>query len=178
MGAAIETEIYTYVDLHRVAKLMVASERRRKYGKYDCALSALVFSAFFLEAYLNYVGSQVLPEWSDAYERHEPKDKLKRIASVLGFPLNLQSSQYHSFTCLFRIRNTLAHGKLVKLKAPRIPKKIQNQRMVFLETEWEKATQSGTFRKYFADAEGVVIGLHQRFAPGRNPFAISASSTW
>jgi hypothetical protein len=138
-----------------------------------------MFAAFMLEAYLNYAGSKILPEWSDEFERAtKPKDKLKRIAGELGYPLSVRSAKYNTFTTLFRIRNALAHGKLVRLEASRIPKTMRNQQMVFLETEWEKATKSGKFRDYFSDAEQIVIGLHQLLAPGCNPFAISASSTW
>jgi hypothetical protein len=155
---------------------MILSEGRRKYRKLECALAAMVFSAFFLEAYLNYVGGKRIGNWVDLERGLEPKEKLKKVAADLGYTLDLQSDEYASFSRLFELRDELAHGKhytanFVHNQQRVTPDSIGLRR----ETNWTQAWRSKDFKKYFKAAERLVRSLHQRFEPGEDPFAVHES---
>jgi hypothetical protein len=70
-----------------------------------------VLLAFLLEAYLNHVGEQVVPVWSELERPLRPKAKLEVIAAELK--VDLGSAPFATFDAIFRFRDLFAHGKTI-----------------------------------------------------------------
>jgi len=78
-------------------------------GLYFPMMSCLVFSAFALEAKVNFVGWKVLKDgWP---ERANIKAKIRLLAEVLSLELDWGQRPLQTISKIIRFRDTLAHGK-------------------------------------------------------------------
>ena len=77
-------------------------------GLFHEVIAALTMTAFTLEAYLNFVGSQLNPDWS---ERDDVESKLKTLRNALGVQTDYNKPPYATARELIGARNRLAHGK-------------------------------------------------------------------
>ncbi|MHB1037565.1 MAG: hypothetical protein ACYC35_07575 [Pirellulales bacterium] len=74
-------------------------------------ISAVLFSAFAVEAHLNHVGENRLPFWSIVEPKLPWRAKLDLIAQQLGFDLDFGSRPFQTIIGVFRFRDRMAHGK-------------------------------------------------------------------
>lgn len=72
--------------------------------------ASLVFRAFALEAFLNWLGQQLLPHWK-YLERLKPKEKLDVLAELVHVKPDYGSRPWQIVDHLFSFRNDIAHGK-------------------------------------------------------------------
>jgi len=77
--------------------------------------ASLVFRAFALEAFLNWLGPQLLPHWS-YLERLKPKEKLDLLNDLIHVTPDYGSRPWQIVKELFAFRNDLAHGKPESIK--------------------------------------------------------------
>ena len=74
------------------------------------AMSCLIFSAFSLEANVNFIAYKIFDNWDD-HERESLEEKLKLICDEIGVDFNKEKRPFQTVTLLVRFRNSLAHGK-------------------------------------------------------------------
>ena len=77
-------------------------------GLFHEVIAALTMTAFTLEAYLNFVGAQVNPDWA---ERDDVETKLKTLRKALGVQTDYNKPPYATARQIIGARNRLAHGK-------------------------------------------------------------------
>jgi hypothetical protein len=70
----------------------------------------LVFRAFSLEAFLNWLGPQLIPHWK-YLERLKPREKLDLIADLVRVKPGYGARPWQLVKELFDYRNALAHGR-------------------------------------------------------------------
>ncbi len=80
-------------------------------GKNHHLLSATIFAAFTLEAYLNHIGERRIPTWPMVESRLGPNEKLDFITQTIGFDADRGCRPFSAFRLLFRFRDFFAHGK-------------------------------------------------------------------
>jgi hypothetical protein len=155
---------------------MLLSERRVKYRKWERALAVIVFSAFFLEAYLNWIGAELFTENFENFERKAPLDKLDEVRKTIGIHFSPQSSELDAFRQLFALRDALAHGRSKPTQRLVKPTRLTPAQISSIgDPPWITAIQSGRFREYFAHAKSLVLALHAAHRPGEDPFALLKS---
>jgi hypothetical protein len=81
-------------------------------------LSAVLYSFFAMEAYLNFLGSRKLKHWDHLEAALNPKEKLCILADVIGYPLDLGARPAQSFLCAKTTRDYVAHAKPMTLRSP------------------------------------------------------------
>lgn len=78
-------------------------------GVYHTMMASLVFSAFSVEAKVNFIGWKVLGDgWPD---RANLLEKIDLLTKVLGLNLDRGARPLQTISKLKRFRDTLAHGK-------------------------------------------------------------------
>lgn len=122
-------------------------------------LTAIVMTAFCLEAYLNFLGERVLPFWSKI-DRIRVRNKLGVICSHLDFRPDFGIRPYQSLDDLWKFRNELAHARTETLSVVRdgLPPK----RLSFSETRWESQRTLVTAERLLDDTKEVIRDLHTR----------------
>lgn len=111
---SIEAEHFIHNDLSNCAwsfsetvKAKVAADDMQ--GIYHHIMAALVFSAFTLEAKVNFVGWKVLQDgWP---ERANLREKIMLLGKVLDLELDWGARPLQTFSKTTKLRDTLAHGK-------------------------------------------------------------------
>jgi hypothetical protein len=106
------TEFYPFCYLLIAAGNAIESAKLRERGCNHHYATAVLFSAFAVEAAVNHVGSDHVPDW----EKNERKmggwkAKLDQLAARFGLVFDYQTRPAVSVKEAFEIRRNLAHGK-------------------------------------------------------------------
>jgi hypothetical protein len=168
--------IFTHAYLKRgVEYLLQLAESNQEGGAYTSMMS-LVATAFFLEAYLNHIGSKRLPCWSLVERSLSPNEKLSLLHKHLGIKPDWGKRPYQSFKKVFDFRNLMAHGKTQTVKGKWKSTFGRANAMAVLQTEWEKVCNPKKARQLYEDGEKIVEELHRKAGlPGR-PFGTMAQA--
>ncbi|HVN16077.1 MAG TPA: hypothetical protein VMT73_10095, partial [Anaerolineales bacterium] len=75
--------VYTVGYLRQVSWHTLKEAKEEEKGSYLNLMASLVFSAFTIEAYLNYLGEKVIPFWSTIERGLSPSKKLEIIVTQL-----------------------------------------------------------------------------------------------
>lgn len=134
-------------------------------------MSCLVFEAFAFEAYLNFFGLKLVPDW-EAKRRVWMRfaDKRDLIFKVLNVPYDPQKRPYSSLDSLIDFRNTLAHGKPIVGEYDEIRDVPQDdlERPYALDAEWEAYCAHDNTLMIYSDIEEILNML--RSASGIDAF--------
>ena len=146
-------------------------------GSYHQFKASLIFTAFALEAYLNYVGNKLYKEWKEL-ERISPRGKLIFIADKLEININNGNRPWQVLNKLIGFRNYNAHGKpehtITKNYTYRIEDDVDRILGDLVMTEWEEYCNKKTALRAREDVENIIRLLYSRcrfendypFAPG------------
>ena len=109
-------QVYPHNDLLNVAHyhLSIINEKVA-HGNNDAlsldCISCLTSLAFGVEAFINFVGSKVVPKWK---ERQPFIDKLTSVYGQIGGSFDKNSDPYKTIWELKELRDDLAHGKPIE----------------------------------------------------------------
>ena len=106
-----ETTFYTYAHLLNGARSLYQSALDHPEGSSHCRVSAVLFSAFAVEAYLNHIGEDQLPFWEFVERKLSWSDKLRLIGSQFGLNIEDGKRPFQTVKKVFAFRDKLAHGK-------------------------------------------------------------------
>lgn len=136
----IEAERFIHNDLSNTAHhfTKVVKEKHETENTGGVALdtmAGLIFSAFSIEAKLNFVGWRVLED--DWPERANFFKKLKRLYDALGLDFDKESEPLPTISRLLEFRNTLAHGKPEIVKQHKQVADVEPEIWAALSGQWE-----------------------------------------
>ncbi|WP_321821735.1 MULTISPECIES: hypothetical protein [unclassified Burkholderia] len=136
---------------------------------YTC-LSALVLSAFMLEAYLNHLGGLKHKDW-DALERKQSKTKkFRTFAAQSGINVNLTERPYKSLVTLFAYRDSMAHGKTVTEEIDAEVDIDSSIAASIPSAEWQQFATLDTAEELLTDAVAIIRQLHAASGYHDDPF--------
>jgi hypothetical protein len=134
-------------------------------------MMSLVATAFFLEAYLNHIGSQRIAAWESIERKLAPREKLSLIHEQLKLSPSFGRRPYQSFTFVFRLRDLLAHGRTATVTGTWSGGTEGASKFNKLFAEWQKHCTPKEARRRFEDGVAIVTELHTAAGLGRFPFA-------
>lgn len=175
------TTTRTYTYLYKIAETSM-EEMEIEEGSFYKKITAIMFTAFTLESFLNHIGEEHCEFWNEI-EKNRPLEKLKMLYLIFELDYDNSKRPIQSMKALFRIRNQLAHAKTETNKRTYLRDK-QNSDEGFLEQlgqakpNWENELTNKNVKKYFEDMESIVKELYQCTNPiVTNPFSIMVSSS-
>lgn len=157
-----ERTIHTYAELWQGAGFCLQMGQMQEQGRQWFFLSSALLTAFSFEAYLNHVGPELMKSsWADL-ERLSPIGKLKVLAEARSVALPESGARpMQTVVELFKLRNTVAHGRSSELLYQPTIKTTQNYANELLEpllADWERLARSGEFAtRARADVEAVMM---------------------
>lgn len=104
--------IHPHTMLFRASLDMLEKAKQTSTDKdrFNYCLASMLFSAFCLEGFLNYVGYQKLDSWKHV-EKLSPEQKLFLLCEVIDYSLDKGRRPFQTFGEIFGFRNGVAHPK-------------------------------------------------------------------
>jgi len=168
-----ERSVHTYDYLHSAAYWALEQAEGTEEGRFYNCMSSIILSAFCIEAYLNHIGSELLPYWDEEVKRNlSVQNKLKIICHHLNMAPDYLHPPFQSFRHIVKYRNLLAHAITEKVSNKGIQIVSDGERMRQPETWWEKRTNLKTAERWLADTESMITKIHKVARPGDIPFGI------
>lgn len=144
---------------------------------YNC-LTAELFSAFSLEAYLNHLGVQKLPYWESVERKLGPNGKLKIICHELDLKPNFGTRPFQSFRILFQLRNSFVHGKTEYLEMNDEQSLKVREKPKMPKTKWQSLINLDMAIQFTEDTQKMIKTLHAKSGMQRNPLFSPETSQW
>jgi len=123
-------------------------------------MTAAVFSAFSLEAYLNHLGSQRFKCW-EKLERLSVEAKLSLILEDLGKTPDFSRRPFQTVKTLLRLRNQLAHGRTQRVEEETIQTLAPSERPRYPALNWEALCTEKKAKLFHEDSIAVIRQLDE-----------------
>jgi hypothetical protein len=157
-------ELRTQSELWHTANcLLEAGQKERKAAAHQFRAS-LVFRAFSLEAFLNWLGQHIVPHWS-YLERLKPREKLDLLTDIIQVTPDYGSRPWQIVKDLFAFRNDVAHGKPESLQAESEVNLLEflNRNLGDIaQAEWEKFGTEENAVRAKEDVEKIATLLYEK----------------
>lgn len=160
--------MHTY--LHSAAHFALKNAEKNGVGQTYDHIHAITSTAFFVEAYLNFLGEQQIPDWSKS-ELLAPMKKYTLICAHLGMDTGKGGKVYHAFKQAIDFRNLMAHGRTETVQGAWVESADIEGLKRQPEAGWEKLCNIKMARRLFEGSEKLVRSLHQKAGFEDDPFA-------
>ena len=170
--------VLTYGYLYNAADWALEQAEATEEGRFYNCMSTIVLSAFCIEAYLNHLGSKLLPYWDDEIKKDiSTANKLKIVCHHLGLTADFSRRPFQSFKLIMKFRNLVAHGSTVMLSEKGRQTLRDGERVKHPQTWWENQCKLATAKRWLADTESIVTQIHEAAEMGTHPFVLLSSSS-
>jgi hypothetical protein len=135
-------------------------------------ITSMITTAFFLEAYLNYLGQKKVnqEDWSK-WERQPSYKKLKDLTDKLDYKIDDSKRPFKTFREMFDFRNLMAHAKPQYLsidkfkeveKGLSISSQISEDEWQGEKPNWKAIANKDNAQIFFDDAIQIMEILHNQ----------------
>jgi hypothetical protein len=155
-----------------VADYAIIDGKADRSGSFFKWMTAAVFSAFSLEAYLNHLGAERFKCWEDL-ERLSVEAKLSLILEDLGKLPDLSRRPFQTVKTLLRLRNQLAHGRTERLEEKTVQTLSPGQRPRYPALKWETLCTETYAERFHQDSMDVIKQLDEWAEGHVNPLLFS-----
>jgi hypothetical protein len=154
---------YPFAYLRIAAHNAFEAARTNPLGSNYQRVSAVLFSAFAVEAHFNHVGEAQLPFWGIIEPRMTWRTKLDLLAQQLGFQPDFGSRPYQTIGEVFRFRDRMVHGKTWNDKVEYQYTGVSEQELEPLDPGWLRVWwDDNKVQRALEDADSVMTAIHQR----------------
>jgi hypothetical protein len=157
-------EVRIHSELWHTSNCLLEAGQKEREGAAHQFRASLVFRAFFLEAFLNWLGHYLVPHWS-YLERLKPREKLDLLSDIIHVTPDYGSPPWQIVRDLFAFRNNLAHGKPETLLAESVgdvDDYLDGKLGNVAQTEWEKFGTEENAVRAKEDVEKIAILLYDK----------------
>lgn len=169
----VEGNHYPHAELISVAQVSLEFAKEKKTGllAYANFMATIIYSAFSLEVYLNYLGSIYISNWKEIEKIMRPDEKLAKISEHFDETIDRSRRPFQSFNEIFKFRNNLAHARVKNLR------EVKNlDDSLYIPTDIESKIASEKPQHFFEDTVAMIKKLHYEmagFSKDHNPFIVS-----
>jgi len=154
-----EYTVYSYAHLYNGVNYHLRLAEARGPGSFYSTLSAMLFSALSVEAYLNHIGP-LLGLWDKREKKRiYVESKFRLVMSHVGLAVDKGKRLEHSLRQLFRFRNLVAHAET---DAQTFESPVSASGHVKMPSaSWERMCTVGTAKQYEKYAADIIETLHK-----------------
>jgi len=158
-----QRDVRIHSELWHTANCLLRSGQENAEGSAHQFRASLVFRAFALEAYLNWLGPQLIPHWQ-YLERLKPREKLDLLTDLMKVKPNYGSRPWQIVRELFDFRNTLGHGKPESLEMESLEnsREFLDGKIDFARTDWENFADERNAIRAREDVEKIATLLYEK----------------
>jgi hypothetical protein len=151
-----ERDVRIHPYLWKTSEHFLEKGQAEAKGSFYEFLASITFSAFTLEAYMNWLGTKLFPHWQ-YLERLSPNEKLALIADQLHLVVNKGIKPWQTMRELFAFRNSIVHGKPESLASPGASSKKGD---FLIRADWETFITLDNASRVREDVEKMIETLH------------------
>ncbi len=133
---------HTYAYLLHASNSLFLIAKEHAPGSNHARISAVLFSAFAIEAYLNHIGNLKVENWQKL-DRLNWRDKMKIIGEKVGVQVDYGKPPFQAVVLIFQFRDRLAHGRTHQEHVSYKFNYVDRQETGHLDPDW--------LRKYWDD---------------------------
>lgn len=174
----VNKTVYTHSYLYIAAIEALKQAKLTEEGRFYSCMTAELFSAFCVEAYLNYFGNIKIPYWEKVEKKLGPAEKLEIISHELKVKLDFSREPFQSFSIMFQFRNLMVHGKTEYLAVNNLQTIGRNRKPKLPETKWESLVNLKTAMQFTKDTKNMFEILREASGIKRNTLLVPSSSAW
>ncbi|HEX4425590.1 MAG TPA: hypothetical protein VH079_09325 [Terriglobales bacterium] len=157
-------DVRIHADLWHTANCLLDAGQRDIKASAHQFRASLIFRAFYLEAFLNWLGQHLIPHWS-YLERLNPREKLDLLNDLIHVTPNYGAPPWQIVKDLFGFRNYLAHGKpesSATESMEALDEYLDEKLGRMSQTEWERFGTEGNAVKAKEDIEKIATLLYKK----------------
>ena len=173
-----ETTSFSYVTLHNAAHFSLDEANKSEDGRFYHCLSAMIYSAFCLEAYLNHLGQIEFSDWKKIERRKSPIQKLDMLSKNRNFSPDLSKPPFDYFDKIFAFRKKIAHGQTEHIHIEEIQEREVGDTPDYPATDWERTINLDNASSFVENSTLMVDLLHPIFGWKSKPFITAWKSSW
>jgi hypothetical protein len=172
------TTAYTFAYLRAAGWRALEEAKQNEKGRfYKCMISQL-FSAFCLEAYLNHIGNEKIPDWEKSERKLSSKEKLEIISHEIGCKINYEERPFQTFKAIFKLRNELVHGK-TKFTSESNEQIIEgDETPVISQEKWQDYINVETAIKFSEDTKEILETLNLKAGFDPSVLLVQETNDW
>jgi hypothetical protein len=158
-----EHDVRVQAYLWHASKCLLERGQEQQKASHQQFMASLVFTAFALEAYLNWLGIRVLADWEELEKRTSPQKKLKKLADYLQVEVVISKRPWLIMKDLFSFRNDIAHGKpeqLIEMKEEPIDEHLDRKLGESAPTRWQAFCTRENAERAREDVNEIAEALH------------------
>ena len=164
-----ESEVYTVGYLRSVAWQTLKNARESEKGRLLNCMASVVFSAFTLEAYCNYLGEKKISFWSIIERNLSVEKKLEIIASQMGIKIDYGCPPFQSLKFIFKVRDLLAHGKTEIINHEDVQILTDEDMPKLKKAKWQELITFENAELYLEETKKMIEYLHEASGLDFNP---------
>jgi len=173
-----ETISYSYVTLQNAGKYALEAAKNTMEGSFFNSLSAMLYSAFSLEAYLNHLGNSEIQNWKQIERNTSPRQKLIMLVEKKGYNPDFTKRPFSTFDKVFLFRKMIVHGKTESIKVEEVQDRDFGDKPELPTTLWEESTTLDNAVIFVDDSALMILTLHPIFGYKENPFFTERKRFW
>ena len=170
LSVSSERSVHTYAYLYNAAAWALEQAKGTQEGRFYNCMSSIILSAFCIEAYLNHIGSELLPYWDDEVKKGlSIQNKLKIVCYHVNLAPDFTCRPFQSFKQIVKFRNLLAHATTEKISEKGTQTIRDDERVKQPETWWEKQSRLQIAQRWLDDTESIISAIHNATGKGGIP---------
>jgi hypothetical protein len=153
----------TFSYLLNGAHSFLLTAKEHSPGSKYCRVSAVLFSAFAVEAHLNHIGEIKLAFWQIVEPKLGWRYKFELIAQQLEIEIDSGKRPFQTLVEVFKFRDRLAHGKTTTQTASYEDRGNPRDGFDCLDPDWlKKYWTDETAERVFEDAREIIERFHMK----------------
>jgi len=159
-----ERDVRSHAELWHTSNCLLDAGQKESQGSAHQFRASLIFRAFYLEAFFNWLGHHLVPHWN-YLERLKPREKLDLLNDLIQVTPDYGSRPWQIVKDLFAFRNQLAHGKPENLNAEsmeNLDEFLDEKLGQITLTEWERFGTEENAVKAKEDVEQIATLLYKK----------------
>lgn len=127
-----------------------------------CWMTAITFTAFMLEGFLNTLGTELLDCWEGEHERKDVQQKIELLAEIGQLHPCFGERPYQTVSCIFKFRDALAHPKTVLTKDRHRERFRHGDPLPSVQPRVEKYAKRASAERCFEDSKAIMLELYEK----------------
>jgi len=168
MKGNIERNIKTFSYFKIIMDSAIKNATKKELGAFYERMIGMVFSAFCLEAFLNYLLEEKVKNYDHSI-KETPQEKLIKICAHINYQADMENEPFCYFSTIFDYRDLITHAKYFKTTAT---KYVNNEGELLKSTQplWKKMTTQQNCVRFVNNAIEMIQKLRIPAGISRDPF--------
>jgi hypothetical protein len=142
-----------FLYLKECAQFHLRESESNAQNTFHTSMSCIIFSAFTLEAFLNYIGSCVFDFWEELERHLTSVNKLNVICSQLGISEDFSQRPFQSFEKAINLKHSLNQGTIESYSRT---VSTTNSASAPTGEEWKEWCNPGEARRIYDDSVRIM----------------------